>query len=83
MKSKIKRDNIEYKYDIINITNISCESFIQSNDPSAVVLSILCDFEGRDKQMMVNSIIKKLKELSKDEKRRKDAISRYRKNAFV
>lgn len=45
----------------------SCESFLQSDDPSAVVLSILCDFEGKDKQMVVNSIIKKLLKLSKDE----------------
>ncbi len=67
MKSEIKREEIDYKYAIIDITDISCESFLQSDDPSAVVLSILCDFEGRDKQMVVNTIIKKLLELSKDE----------------
>ncbi len=32
-----------------------------------MVLSILCDFEGKDKQMVVNTIIKKLLKLSKEE----------------
>ena len=64
MLSKIKRDKIEYEYDIIDIREISCEAFLSSSDPSAVVLAILCDFKNRDKQMVVNTILKRLKELS-------------------
>ena len=64
MRAKIERDKIDYSYDIIDIINIPCESFLQSNDPSAIVLAILCDFEGKEKQMVVNTIIKKLRELS-------------------
>ncbi|NEW61054.1 hypothetical protein GSY74_07125 [Sulfurovum sp. bin170] len=52
---------------LIEIRDIPCESFLQSNDPSAVVLAILCDFEGKDKQEVVNTILKKLLELSEDE----------------
>ena len=37
---------------------------IWSNDPSALVLAMLCDFEGKDKQMVVNTILKRLKELN-------------------
>ncbi len=67
MNSTIKRDKIEYNYAIIDMKNIPCEEFLQSSDPSAVALSILCDFEGRDKQLIVNTILKRLKELSSDE----------------
>jgi len=44
--------------------NISCEELIQSDNPSAVVLSILCDFEDKDKQMVVNTILRRLREIS-------------------
>jgi len=67
MSSSIKRDEINYKYVMIDIRDIPCESFLQSDDPSAVVLAILCDFEGKDKQEIVNTILKKLIELAKDE----------------
>lgn len=67
MEKEIVRDNINYKYAIIDIRDVSCEAFLQSNDPSAVVLAILCNFENKDKQKVVNSILKKLIELSKDE----------------
>lgn len=66
MKNYIKKQDLDYKYDIIDMRDISCEALLYSGDPSAVVLSILCDFEDRDKQMVVNTILKRLKELSDD-----------------
>jgi len=54
MKSGIKIENLDYKYDIIDMKDIPCEELLASNDPSAVALSILCDFKGKDKQMVVN-----------------------------
>ena len=67
MKNEIVRDEINYRYAMIDIRDIPCESFLQSDDPSAVVLAILCDFEGRDKQEVVNTILKRLIELSDSE----------------
>jgi len=46
--------------------DIACEELIQSNDPSAIALSILCDFKGQDKQIVVNTILRKLRELNDD-----------------
>jgi len=66
MKSQIKRDKIDYSYDIIDIRDIPCESFLYSDDSSAIVLAMLCDFEGKDKQMVVNTILKRLRELNDD-----------------
>jgi hypothetical protein len=67
MKNEILRDEINYRYAIIDIRDIACESLLRSNDPSAVVLAILCNFEGKDKQKVVNTILKRLIELSDDE----------------
>jgi len=64
MKSKIKRDRIDYEYDIIDIRDIPCESFLYSDDSSALVLAMLCDFEGKDKQMVVNTILRRLRDLN-------------------
>jgi len=64
MQSQIKRDKIDYAYDIIDIKDISCEALLNSNDASAVVLAILCDFEGKDKQEVVNTLLRRLKALS-------------------
>ena len=67
MKNEILRDEINYRYAIIDIRDISCESLLRSTDPSAVVLAILCNFAGKDKQEVVNTILKRLIELSDDE----------------
>jgi len=45
--------------------NIACEELLYHNNPSAVALSILCDFQGKDKQIIVNTILQRLKELTK------------------
>jgi len=66
MKSQIQRDKMNYSYDIINMRDIACEELIQSNDPSAIALSILCDFKGQDKQTVINTILRKLRELNDD-----------------
>jgi hypothetical protein len=66
MKSQIKRDKIDYSYDIIDMRDIACEELLKSNDPSAVAISILCDFKDEDKQMIVNTILRKLREMNDD-----------------
>ena len=46
--------------------DIACEELLKSNNPSAIALSILCDFKGEDKQMVINKILRKLRELNDD-----------------
>jgi len=67
MISTIKRDRIDYGYDIIDMKKIPCERFLKSQDPSAIALSILCDFEDKEKQEVVNTILRRLKEFSQDD----------------
>jgi len=68
LKSK-KKINVKITKSIIydiDVRNISCEELLYNQNPSAVVLSILCDFEGKDKQIVVNTILKRIRELTKD-----------------
>jgi len=69
MKNSIEQNKISYSYDIIDIRDISCEKLLYHNNPSAVALSILCDFEGKDKQMVINTILKRIRELTKNDDR--------------
>jgi len=64
MKNEIKRDELSYKYGIIDMKDVACEDLLYHDNPSAVALSILCDFKDKDKQMVVNTILKRLKELT-------------------
>jgi len=66
MQNNIKKNKLDYSYAIIDMRDIPCEALLNSDDPSAIVLSILCDFEDRDKQIVVNTILKRLRELSDD-----------------
>ena len=73
MQNHITKNRLDYSYDIIDMKDIPCEALLSSSDPSAVVLSILCDFEDRDSQMVVNTILRRLKELS-DEREYKNYL---------
>jgi len=44
--------------------DIACEELLYHDHPSAVALSILCDFKDKERQMVVNTILKRLKELT-------------------
>ncbi len=67
MKNQIEQKRISYSYDIIDVREIQCEELLYHNNPSAVALSILCDFEGKDKQMVVNTILKRIRELTNND----------------
>jgi len=73
MKDSIKKHQLDYGYTIIDMREIPCEALLNSSDPSAIVLSILCDFKDRDKQIVVNTILKRLKEFS-DEREYKNYL---------
>ena len=49
---------------LFDVKDIACEDLLYHSNPSAVVLSILCDFKDKDKQMVVNTILQRIKELT-------------------
>ena len=68
MRDKIEEENINYKYNIIDMHKIDCQKFIELDTPETLVLSILCDFKERDELEIITYIIKRLEKLTqKDE----------------
>jgi hypothetical protein len=47
MNAFIKDEHLDYKYNLIDMKNIDCETFIKLDTPDALVLSILCDFKDK------------------------------------
>ena len=66
MKENIDELNLNFRYNIIDMHKIDCEEFIRLDTPEALVLSILCDFKGKDELDMLIYITKRLEELTKD-----------------
>ena len=67
IKFEIKETKIEYKYKLIDIKEINCESLIDSNNSNLVILGILCDFKNKNKNEVVRKILKKIKKLCKND----------------
>ena len=49
MTNTITEPNLTYHYNIVDMHDIDCESLIKLDTPDALVLSILCDFKGKNK----------------------------------
>jgi len=64
MPDFIKDVDFTYKYNIIDMKKIDCEKFIKIDTPDSLVLAILCDFKGKDKQEVINYIIKRIEKLT-------------------
>jgi hypothetical protein len=55
---------LNYKYELINLKELSSEAFLQSDVPELVILAVLTKHEPEED--LVHSVIEKLKSLSKD-----------------
>jgi len=74
MSDRIVDKNLNYHYTIIDMHTIDCDELIRLDTPDALVLSILCDFKGRDELEVLLHITKRLTELTKDDEYR---LSKY------
>jgi len=64
-KTKIKRDKLEFGYNLIDMKKIDCNLFLNQNKPEALILAILCDFKDKNPRNIVGFIIDKLIKYSK------------------
>lgn len=60
----------QYRYHVIDMHEIDCDTLLSRDDPNASVLAILCDFKGKPPQQVVNSILMRLKSLAGDDEQR-------------
>ena len=63
MPDHIQTSSWRYNYDVLDIRRISSKNFLNSHNPDALVLAILCDLEGLDTNSLVVHIIKELRRL--------------------
>ena len=67
MQNILKKHNIAYNYEIIDMKKLDCEEFFKINSPEAVVLSILCDFKDKNEREIIKRILSRLLQLTKNE----------------
>lgn len=67
MSEEIIEQNLNFRYNIIDMHKIDCQELIKLDNPDALVLSILCDFKGKDELEVLLYITKRLNELTKND----------------
>ncbi|VFN05931.1 MAG: hypothetical protein BECKG1743D_GA0114223_110031 [Candidatus Kentron sp. G] len=70
MPNKFEGPDTHHQYGLIDMRAVDCQYLLEKDTPEALVLSILCDFKGRDPQEVVNYIYTRLQELLKDDIKR-------------
>ena len=75
MKYELKEHNIKFSYELIDMKQIDCKEFLESDNPEAVVLSILCDFKKEDERKVIRKIIERLLVVTKNENEFKKCFS--------
>jgi len=66
MQNVLEAINLSYRYELIDMRTIDCNTFLQQDNPDALVLAILCDFKGKDPHQVVRYILQRLKDLLQD-----------------
>ncbi|NWF66284.1 MAG: hypothetical protein HXX81_02330 [Campylobacterales bacterium] len=66
MKSNLTLHNINYNYNLIDMKNIDCEKLISLDTPDSLVLAILCDFKDKNADDIINFILRRLYEKTKE-----------------
>ena len=59
----------QYRYQLIDMHNVDCDTLLDQDDPNALVLAILCDFKGKPPQQVVNYILSRLRSLAGDDEK--------------
>ena len=63
MACRLIHDNIDFKFELINIQDFNYKEFLNSDKPEEVILSILADFGNEDTEEIIEKVLQKLKSL--------------------
>ena len=66
MPNQIRDHNLLYHYEILDMRKQNSEHFLNSGNPDAIVLAILCNPQGQEPNALVARIIKELRRLHGD-----------------
>ena len=69
MPSGLELDDLQYRYNVVDMRHLDCAELLSRDNPDALVLAILCDFGDRDPQTVVNHILSRLRQITGDDHR--------------
>ena len=70
MRDSLVMPDWRYCYHLLDMHRVDCQSFLQQDNPDALVLAILCDFKEQDARTVVRYILQRLQVLLKDDSSR-------------
>jgi hypothetical protein len=68
MSNCINEDNLYFRYELYDVRTFAASPFLASHIPQEVMLAILCDYEGLSADEVMEKILLRLQELSKQKK---------------
>jgi hypothetical protein len=63
MAAGISEPGLDYRYTLVDMHQVDCAGLLAQDNPDALVLAILCDFDDRNPQDVVNHIVARLRAL--------------------
>ncbi len=70
MADHLEAEGWRYCYTLFDIGEVDCQTLIDRGTPDALVMAILCDFQDKPAQQVVNHIVLRLRELTGDDEKR-------------
>jgi hypothetical protein len=70
MADGIQQTGLDYRYQIIDMHTVDCETLLNQGTPEALVFAILCDFKGRPEREVVHYILQRLHQLTAENESR-------------
>ena len=64
MVHKLNHQNVDLKFELINIQDFYYQDFLSSDKPEEIILSILADFGNEPAEEVIQKVLQKLKSLS-------------------
>ncbi|KJR40922.1 Transposase (putative), YhgA-like protein [Candidatus Magnetoovum chiemensis] len=74
MADRIVEGNTAHHYRIIDMKTVDCETFMKSDKPEEIIISILCDYKDKDVKIFIGDILKEIKNRVKEELKRSKYI---------
>jgi len=70
MADSLHQTGLDYRYSIIDMHTVDCQTLLAQDNPDALVLAILCDFKGRPEREVVHYILQRLHQLTAENESR-------------
>ena len=63
MPDHLREQSLEYRYNLVDMHKIDCETLLALDNPDALVLAVLCDFKEKNEKDVLTYIVQRLNQL--------------------